>query len=298
MRSRTWKPAWTTSFKMGVADRRPPGRRRLELRRHPDRLYDRHRYRDSKPPPPAPARPSPLAIYGTDQYITQYDYEIGPPWNPKAFDTYVRISYPFLHADRIKTPTLFLGGERDFNVPVQGAQQMYQALRSLGIDTRLIIYPNETPRHPAPQLPSATVMERYLGMVRQVSKEARAIHGHRRPLSFCKRGAPLDCETRSANSVPFRDQHSGGRLGGRISIRAELQLRWTIARLNWISSAHSSSPPGKPPATSTPRAWSKLCARGCPRRRILRMRRTPNAGRRRPRRLSTPARLRSPGWSK
>jgi dipeptidyl aminopeptidase/acylaminoacyl peptidase len=83
------------------------------------------------------------AFYGTDQYIIQYDYEIGPPWNPKAWETYVKISYPFLHADRIQTPTLFLGGERDFNVPVQGGQQMYQALRSLGIDTQLVIYPNE-----------------------------------------------------------------------------------------------------------------------------------------------------------
>jgi dipeptidyl aminopeptidase/acylaminoacyl peptidase len=84
-----------------------------------------------------------VAFYGTDQYIIQYDYEIGPPWNPKAWETYVKISYPFLHADRIKTPTLFLGGERDFNVPVQGGQQMYQALRSLGVDTLLVIYPNE-----------------------------------------------------------------------------------------------------------------------------------------------------------
>jgi dipeptidyl aminopeptidase/acylaminoacyl peptidase len=83
-----------------------------------------------------------VAFYGTDQYIIQYDYELGPPW--KNFDVYMKISYPFLHADRIKTPTLFLGGERDFNVPVQGGQQMYQALRSLGIDTQLIIYPNET----------------------------------------------------------------------------------------------------------------------------------------------------------
>ncbi len=84
-----------------------------------------------------------VAFYGTDQYIIQYDYEIGPPWNPKSWEIYQKISYPFLHADRIKTPTLFLGGERDFNVPVQGGQQMYQALRSLGIDTQLIIYPNE-----------------------------------------------------------------------------------------------------------------------------------------------------------
>ncbi len=84
-----------------------------------------------------------VAFYGTDQYIIQYDYEIGPPWDAKAWETYQKISYPFLHADRIKTPTLFLGGERDFNVPVQGGQQMYQALRSLNIDTQLVIYPNE-----------------------------------------------------------------------------------------------------------------------------------------------------------
>ncbi len=84
-----------------------------------------------------------VAFYGTDQYIHQYDYEIGPPWNPKSWEVYQKISYPFLHADRIKTPTLFLGGEKDFNVPVQGGQQMYQALRSLGVETQLIIYPNE-----------------------------------------------------------------------------------------------------------------------------------------------------------
>ena len=100
-----------------------------------------------------------VAFYGTDQYITQYDEEIGPPW--KAFDTYIKISYPFLHADRIKTPTLFLGGERDFNVPVQGGQQMYQALRSLGIDTQLIIYPNETHGISRPSY-QRDRMERYL----------------------------------------------------------------------------------------------------------------------------------------
>jgi len=84
-----------------------------------------------------------VAFYGTDQYIIQYDYEIGPPWDAKSWETYQKISYPFLHADRIKTATLFLGGERDFNVPVQGSQQMYQALKSLGVETQLVIYPNE-----------------------------------------------------------------------------------------------------------------------------------------------------------
>jgi dipeptidyl aminopeptidase/acylaminoacyl peptidase len=84
-----------------------------------------------------------VSFYGTDQYIIQYDSEIGPPWDPKAWDTYQKISYPFLHADRIKTPTLFLCGERDFNVPLAGSEQMYQALRSLGVETQLMIYPNQ-----------------------------------------------------------------------------------------------------------------------------------------------------------
>src|SRR5437762_11943146 len=103
-----------------------------------------------------------VAFYGTDQYIIQYDHEIGPPWKPKAWETYVKISYPFLHADRIKTPTLFLGGERDFNVPIQGGQQMYQALRSLGVDTQLVIYPNENHGITRPSYVKDRY-ERYLG---------------------------------------------------------------------------------------------------------------------------------------
>ena len=79
--------------------------------------------------------------YGTDQYIRQYENELGLPW--QSLDTYLRISYPFLHADRIKTPTLFLCGEKDFNVPLINSEQMYQALRSLNVPTKLVIYPGE-----------------------------------------------------------------------------------------------------------------------------------------------------------
>ena len=55
----------------------------------------------------------------------------------------MKLSYPFLKADRIKTPTLFMASEKDFNVPVAGSEQMYQALRSLGVPTQLIIYPGQ-----------------------------------------------------------------------------------------------------------------------------------------------------------
>ena len=82
-----------------------------------------------------------VSFYGTDQYIIQYDNEIGPPWDPKAWETYQKLAYPLLKANRIKTPTLFMGGDKDFNVPISGTEQMYQALRSLGVDTQLIVYP-------------------------------------------------------------------------------------------------------------------------------------------------------------
>ncbi len=81
-----------------------------------------------------------LSMYGIDQYVTQYDLEIGAPW--KAQDKWIQISYPFFHADRITTPTLFMGGQNDFNVPIAGGEQMYEALRTLGIATQLVIYPN------------------------------------------------------------------------------------------------------------------------------------------------------------
>ncbi len=82
-----------------------------------------------------------FGLYGVDQYILQYDNELGAPWrNPER---YLKLSYPFFHADRIKTPTLFMGGDRDFNVPVEGGEQMYQALRSVGTPTELVIYPGQ-----------------------------------------------------------------------------------------------------------------------------------------------------------
>jgi dipeptidyl aminopeptidase/acylaminoacyl peptidase len=82
-----------------------------------------------------------LSMYGVDQYITQYETELGTPW--KNQKKWIDLSYPFFKADKIKTPTLFMAGEADFNVPSAGAEQMYQALRSLNIPTQLIIYPGQ-----------------------------------------------------------------------------------------------------------------------------------------------------------
>lgn len=84
-----------------------------------------------------------LSLYGVDQYILQLDNEIGPPWKNNNYQKYLKLSYPFLNAEKIKTPTLFLTGEKDFNVPAVGSEQMYQALRSNGVPTGLIVYPGQ-----------------------------------------------------------------------------------------------------------------------------------------------------------
>jgi dipeptidyl aminopeptidase/acylaminoacyl peptidase len=82
-----------------------------------------------------------LAMFGADEYIVQYNAELQPPW--AATPLWLKVSYPFFHADRIKTPTLFLGGDKDFNVPVAGGEQMYAALRTLGVPAQLIVYPGQ-----------------------------------------------------------------------------------------------------------------------------------------------------------
>jgi len=81
------------------------------------------------------------AMYGVDEYVGQYNAEMGPPWQTTS--RWLKVSYPFFHADRIRTPTLFLGGDKDFNVPLVGGEQMYEALRTLGVPTELVIYPGE-----------------------------------------------------------------------------------------------------------------------------------------------------------
>jgi dipeptidyl aminopeptidase/acylaminoacyl peptidase len=82
-----------------------------------------------------------LSTYGSDEYVLQYNNELGPPWNDTAL--WLKVSYPFFHADRIHTPTLFMGGEKDFNVPITGSEQMYQSLRTLGVPAELVIYPGQ-----------------------------------------------------------------------------------------------------------------------------------------------------------
>jgi dipeptidyl aminopeptidase/acylaminoacyl peptidase len=43
----------------------------------------------------------------------------------------------------VTTPTLVIGGKEDWNVPIQNSEQLYQVLKRRGIETKLVVYPDE-----------------------------------------------------------------------------------------------------------------------------------------------------------
>ena len=78
--------------------------------------------------------------YGHDHYQLTWELELGLPWeNAPAWE---RIS-PFNDVANITTPTLWMGGSHDWNVPILNSEQMYQAMKRLGRETQLVVYPGE-----------------------------------------------------------------------------------------------------------------------------------------------------------
>jgi dipeptidyl aminopeptidase/acylaminoacyl peptidase len=78
------------------------------------------------------------ANYGHDIYQKWYNWELGPPWENR--EKYDRLS-PLLQAGKVTTPTIFLGGREDWNVPLLNAELFYQSLRKRGVPTELVVYP-------------------------------------------------------------------------------------------------------------------------------------------------------------
>ena len=78
------------------------------------------------------------ANVGHDIYQRWYMWELGVPWeNREKYD----VHSPLLRAGNVKTPTLFLGGRIDWNVPILNAELFYEALKVQGIDSQLVVYP-------------------------------------------------------------------------------------------------------------------------------------------------------------
>jgi dipeptidyl aminopeptidase/acylaminoacyl peptidase len=89
------------------------------------------------------------SMWGHDQYQRDYVTELGYPWEHRA--TWEHVAY-FSKIKDVTTPTMFVGGNIDWNVPILGGEQMYQSLKALGREALLVVYPDEyhgfkTPSH-------------------------------------------------------------------------------------------------------------------------------------------------------
>jgi dipeptidyl aminopeptidase/acylaminoacyl peptidase len=97
--------------------------------------------------------------YGHDHYQHWYEVEFGLPWENR--DLWERLS-PFNKVERITTPTMWVGGEKDWNVPIINSEQMYQSMKRLGRETLLVVYPGQ---HHGIRRPSyrRDLFERFVG---------------------------------------------------------------------------------------------------------------------------------------
>ncbi len=110
------------------------------------------------------------STFGHDPYQEWFNTELGPPW--KNRDLWDSVS-PFMEVENITTPTLFIGGEKDWNQPIIHSEQMYQAMKQLGRETSLVVYPDAHHgiRRPTYQ---KDLLQRFLGWFDKYVKRSKS----------------------------------------------------------------------------------------------------------------------------
>ena len=64
---------------------------------------------------------------------------LGPPWDPEAREVMIKQS-AYLNSAGVQAATLFVHGEEDYRVPLEGSIQLYTSLKKQRVPTKLIIY--------------------------------------------------------------------------------------------------------------------------------------------------------------
>jgi len=83
-----------------------------------------------------------VANYGHDEWQRLWAEEPGLPWLEGNRELWDKVS-PFYSLDKVTTPTLVVGGEEDWNMPILNSEQLYLVLRRRGIPTQLVVYPGQ-----------------------------------------------------------------------------------------------------------------------------------------------------------
>lgn len=85
-----------------------------------------------------------LSMYGSTEelWFEEHDME-GAPWsNAESYRKWSPLTYAEA-LGKYKTPTLVIGGERDFRVPYTQSLEYFSALQRQGVPSKLVIYPDE-----------------------------------------------------------------------------------------------------------------------------------------------------------
>jgi acylaminoacyl-peptidase len=78
--------------------------------------------------------------YGTEElWFTEWEYGGTQYENPRGYEQF----NPVNHVDQWKTPMLVVQGDRDFRIPTTQGLSVFTALQRQGVESRLIVFPNE-----------------------------------------------------------------------------------------------------------------------------------------------------------
>ncbi|MFC7141641.1 S9 family peptidase [Halosimplex aquaticum] len=80
------------------------------------------------------------SAFGTDDSHKWFEHDFGLPWeNPEAYDAASSIT----DVHQIETPLLLTAGENDWRCPPTQSEQLYRSLRKRGVESKLVVYPDE-----------------------------------------------------------------------------------------------------------------------------------------------------------
>jgi len=83
-----------------------------------------------------------ISMYGSSDFNWAFQEEFGdePPWS--NLENYWRQS-PMKYIGNAKTPTLVIHSEQDLRCPLEQDEQVFVALKKLGVDTEFVVFPDE-----------------------------------------------------------------------------------------------------------------------------------------------------------
>jgi len=80
------------------------------------------------------------SAFGTDDSHKWFENDFGLPWeNPEAYEAASSIT----DVADIDTPLLLTAGEHDWRCPPTQSEQLYRALKKRGVESKLVVYPDE-----------------------------------------------------------------------------------------------------------------------------------------------------------